>query len=104
MVIKSILREELENSSRLKQEYERALKKLPQGALVSKTINGHKYYYLVRRAGRKVKYEYKGKVSGAVKRKYEEAKKLRAKYIGLLARVKKQIAFLRSALRGKEEI
>ena len=35
---------------------------------------------------------------------YEEAKKLRAKYRNLLSQVKKQIKYLRGALRGKESI
>jgi hypothetical protein len=88
----------------LKKEYELALKKLPVGALVAKTIKGHCYYYLAKRVGKKIKYDYVGRGSDALKSKYAEAKKLRAKYINLLSRVKKQISFLRSAVRGKEEI
>ena len=37
-------------------------------------------------------------------KKYKEAKLLRAKYRKLLSRVKKQIKFLRGALRGKEPV
>ncbi|NQT30453.1 MAG: hypothetical protein HQ596_07760 [Candidatus Saganbacteria bacterium] len=104
MIIKSVLREELENSSRLKKEYEKALSKLPEGALVSRDIKGHRYYYLVKRVKGKVKYFYKGKVSDDEKKKYEKAKKMRSKYRKLLSRAKKQIRYLKGTLRGKEEI
>ena len=103
-VIKGVLAEELENSLRMRKEYEEALRELPKGCLVAKKIKGYKYYYLVKRVGKKVKYIYKGKVSEEEKRKYEEAKMLRAKYRKLLSQVKKQIKFLRSSLRGKEAI
>jgi hypothetical protein len=103
-VIKGVLAEELENSLRMKKEYEEALKRLPQGCLVAKKIRGHKYFYLVKRIGKNVKYIYKGKVSEEEVRKSEEAKAMRAKYRNLLSRVKKQIRFLKGALRGKEAI
>jgi len=103
-VIKGVLSEELQNSLRMKKEYEDALKKLPQGCLAVKKIKGHEYYYLVKRVNEKVKYVYKGKVSEEEKKKYSEAKVLRAKYRKLLSQVKKQIKFLRSSLRGKEPI
>ena len=103
-IIKSVLGEELENSLRTKREYEKALSHLPKGALVSKIIKGHKYYYLVKRIGKKIKYIYKGKISDEEKKKYDEAKKLRSKYRRLLSQVKKQIKFLKRSLRGKEEV
>ena len=61
-VIKGVLEEELENSLRMKKEYEKAIKALPQGALVKKEIRGHSYYYLMKREGLKVKFVYKGKL------------------------------------------
>jgi hypothetical protein len=101
-VIKGVLEEELENSLKMMEEYEKAIKALPQGALVKKEIRGHSYYYLMKREGQKVRFVYKGKLSGKEIRSYEEAKRLRAKYRNLLSQVKKEIAFLRKALRGKE--
>jgi hypothetical protein len=101
-VIKGVLEEELENSLRLKKEYEKALCALPQGAVVRKEIRGHKYYYLMKREGLKVKFLYMGKLSKEEIKKYEEIKILRAKYRKLLSQAKNQIAFLRKALRGKE--
>lgn len=103
-VIKGVLAEELENSLRMKREYEKALRKLPQGCLSAKIIRGHEYYYLVKRVGDKVRYDYKGKVSEKEKKKYKDAKLMRAKYRKLLSQVKKQVRFLRSSLRGKEAI
>lgn len=103
-IIKGVLREELGNSQRMKKEYEKALRELPRGVLVSRIVKGHLYYYLVRRIGRKVKYNYKGKISNDVKAGYEKTKKMRAKYRNLLSQVKKQISFLKRSLRGKEDV
>jgi len=103
-VIKGVLKEELENSLRMKKEYERALNELPKGCFVEKKIRGHSYCYLAQRAGKKVKYIYKGKISEAERNKYQEAKVLRAKYRKLLSQVKKQVKFLKGTLRGKESI
>jgi len=103
-VIKGVLAEELENSIRMKKEYEAALNKLPKGCLAIRKIRGHEYYYLVKRINKKVKYIYKGKLSSEEKKKYDETKKMRAKYRRLLSQVKKQIRFLRSSLRGKEAV
>jgi hypothetical protein len=103
-VIKGVLAEELENSLRMKKEYEEALSKLPKGCLAVRKIRGREYCYLVKRIDKKVKYIYRGKISEEERKKYEEAKILRAKYRKLLSQVKKQIRFLRSSLRGKEAI
>ena len=103
-VIKGVLKEELENSLRMKKEYEGALKKLPEGCLAEKNIRGHKYYYIVKRVGKKIKYIYKGKLSKEEIKKYNEVKISRAKYRNLLSKLKKQIRYLKGALRGKESI
>ena len=103
-VIKNVLAEELQNSLNMKKEYEKSLRELPQGCLVSRKMRGQRYYYLVRREGRKIKYIYKGKPSQGYIKEYEEAKRMRAKYRKLLSQVKKQIKFLKGTLRGKEAI
>ena len=103
-VIKGVLAEELKNSLRMKKSYEKTLRQLPKGSLAKRIIRGHAYYYLVRRSGAKVKYDYKGKISEVEKKKYGRAKVARAQYVKLLSQVKKQIRFLRSSLRGKEAI
>jgi hypothetical protein len=102
--IKSVLREELENSLQMKKDYERELAKLPKGSLIKKKIKGHEYYYLELREEGKVKFIYKGKLPKEEIKKYENAKKYRAKYRKLLSQIKKQIKFLRSSLRGKEAV
>jgi len=103
-IIKGVLKEELENSLRMKKSYERELSKLPKGSLVKKKIKGHVYYYLIFREKGKVRFVYKGKVSKNEIMKYKNVKVLRAKYRNLLSRIKKQIKFLRSTLRGKESV
>ena len=104
-VIKSLLKEELDNSLSMKKNYERELAKLPQGSLIKKIVKGHEYYYLVIREQGKVRFIYKGKnVSQKEIQKYKHAKEYRAKYRNLLSEVKKQIKFLESASRGKKPI
>lgn len=103
-VIKGLLAEELENSLRMEKDYESALNKLPQGCLVKKEIRGHEYYYIVRREGKKVIYSYQGKVSAQEIKSFDETKCLRAKYRTSLSKIKKQVKFLKGALRGKEPI
>lgn len=103
-VIKGVLREELGNSLRMQKGYEQEIKKLPKGSLVKKSIKGRDYYYLIMREEGKVKFVYKGKVSGDEIKKYAEIKELRARYRNLLSKVKKQVRFLRSSLRGKESV
>ena len=103
-VIKSVLKEELANSLAMKKSYERELAKLPKGSLVKKTIKGHEYYYLQVREKGRARFIYKGKLSDEEIKKYESAKKYRAQYRKLLSELKKQIKFLRIALRGKESV
>ena len=103
--IKGMLKEELANSLAMKKNYERELAKLPKGSLIKKNVKGHMYYYLVVREKGKVKFIYKGKkVSDKEIHKYKQAKEYRAKYRKLLSEIKKQIKFLRSALRGKKSV
>lgn len=103
-VIKGVLAEELQNSLRMEKEYKSALGKLPKGCLSLKKIKGHKYYYLVNREKDKLKYVYKGKLSEDQLKKYKEAKEYKNKYRKLLSKLKKQVKFLRSSLRGKAAV
>lgn len=101
-VIKGVLEEELENSLGLEKAYIKEIEAIPPGVLVKKKIKGHHYFYVMFREGAKVRFIYKGKLSEKEIRKYDEAKKLRAKYRKLLSQVRKQISFLRKALRARE--
>ena len=103
-VIKSVLKEELNNSIRMKKAYERELKRLPPGNIAIKRIRRGYYAYRVQREGKRVRFQYKGKVSKAIWDRHSEAKASRAKYRKLLSQVKKQIRYLKGALRGKEAI
>ena len=100
-VIKSVLREELENSLQMEKDYLRELTKLPKGSLIKKKVKGHEYYYLISRINGKVKFTYKGKLSSDEIKICKDAKFYRAKYKKLLSSLRKQIKFLRSSLRGK---
>ncbi len=104
MSIKGVLREELENSLRMQERYEDELSRLPRGSLVKRVIKGHEYYYLVYREDGKVRSDYKGKSSPEEIAEYAAAKAKRAQYRKQLSKVKKQIRFLRGALRGNESI
>jgi len=103
-VIKGVLKEELNNSLRMKQSYEKELAKIPRGTIVKKKVKGHEYCYLLTRERGKVKFAYKGKLSVSEISKYKRAKEYRSKYRKLLSQVKKQIRFLKGTLRGKESI
>ena len=104
-VIKSVLKEELENSLRMKEEYEKALKANPGGCIVRKEVKGNKYYYLAIRDGKKVRFVYKGKkLSKDELAQLEKSKQLRKKYKTLIQKLDKQIKYLRKALRGKEDV
>ena len=105
MVIKSVLREELENSLRMKERYEQELAKLPKGSLVKRVIKGHEYYYLICRENGKFKSTYRGKSPTEQELlRYQQAKDLRVKYRKALSQLKKQIRYLKGTLRGREEI
>ena len=104
MSIKSVLREELENSLQLEKNYVREIAALPRGSLVRRVIKGRPYYYLIYREHGRFCAQYRGKVSKAEIEKYRNAKEYRAKYRKLLSQARKQIRFLRSALRGKQAV
>ena len=104
MSIKSVLKEELENSLQMEKNYARELAALPKGSLVRRVIKGREYYYLVFREQGRFCAQYRGRVSKAEIEKYRKAKEYRAKYRRLLSQTRKQIRFLRSALRGKQAV
>ena len=103
-VIKDLLREELENSLRLRVDYKEELKRYPGGSIVVKEIRGHSYYYLAYRDAKKVKFVYKGKkLSKDDIEGLKESRRLRAKYKNLIKKLDKRIRYLKKALHGKED-
>lgn len=101
MFIQDMLKEELENSLRIKADVEAALGLMPPGALVQKRINGHVYCYLAERKGSKVSFSYLGKLEPEVIRKHKESQKQRAGYRKQISELNKQIKYLQKATRGK---
>lgn len=105
MAIKELLKEELANSLRMERDYARVLAELPRGSLVRKIIGKQAYYYLAYREGPRVRFQYKGrKVGEAEVARYAEAKRLRVQYRKHLSDVRRQIRFLRRALRAKQAV
>jgi hypothetical protein len=102
--IKGLLREELENSLRMKERYEEALNQLPKGVLVKKRIKGHDYYYLLYRDGGRVRLDYKGGASEAELEASQHIKEARARHRKLLSQVNRQIKYLRGILRDKKPV
>jgi len=103
-VIKDLLKEELENSLRLKKEYGEAFKRQPGGSIIEKKIGSHRYYYLAFREGKKVHFVYKGKkMSQEDLRLLRDSKRLKFKYKALIKKLDRRIKYLKRALHGKEE-
>ncbi|MDD5496222.1 MAG: hypothetical protein PHP46_03870 [Candidatus Omnitrophica bacterium] len=104
-LIKGVLREELENSIRLKKRYEEELKSHPGGSLILKKIRGHSYYYLAFREGKRVRFIYKGKqLRKEFLEEFRKSKQLRLKYKQMIKQLSSRIKYLRKALRGKENV
>jgi hypothetical protein len=105
MAIKELLKEELRNSLRMERDYQREAAKLPRGSLVKKIVRGRPYYYLAAREKGRVRFRYLGrKLEPREIARFQEAKKLRVRYRSLLAQVRRQIRFMRKALRAKQSV
>lgn len=100
--IRGVLAEELENSERMLLSYKKALADSPRGSLVAKRIKGNIFYYLAYREGRKIKFDYLGKLSGEKVAEYQKAKALRAKHRKLASDLRKQVIFLKRALHERK--
>jgi hypothetical protein len=100
-IIKGVLEEELRKAVLAQGECEKALAALPRGVLVKKYVKGRQYCYLLSREKGKVQFEYKGKLRGKDIKYYDTVKKDRARYRSLISEVKRRIAFIKKALRGK---
>ena len=92
----------MENSERLLRRYRQAVAALPNGSLVAKRIRGGLFYYLAHREGRKVLFDYKGKLSVEKLADFKRKARQKAKYRGLIADLKKQIIFIKRALHERK--
>jgi hypothetical protein len=100
MAIKEVLKEELGNSLRMQRDYRRALAKLPRGSVVRKVIRGRPYFYVAYRVKDRVRFIYKGREMDEQElAKYRDAKKFRVQYRQHLSTLRKQVVFLKKALR-----
>jgi len=102
-VIKGVLKEELVNSFDLVNRYKEEITKI-KGCLVRKKIGKRYYYYLAKRQGKKIKFIYKGPISEEIRKAYSQQRKMLSKYKKLLQQSKRQVIFIKRALRGKEAI
>ncbi len=102
MFIIGMLKEELENSVRARDAFIRAMEKLPRGSLVRKVIGGHQYYYLAQREGRKVRFNYVGKLNEPELKRYIDAKEYRVRYRRQISEIDKQIKFINKVISGQK--
>lgn len=100
--IKGVLAEELKSSKRMLDQYQAALRALPKGSLVPKKIKGRQFYYMARREGERIKFDYRGKLSQEQLSKLKESIAMRAKYRRLMADLKRQIIFINRALHERK--
>ena len=104
--VKGVLSEELANSERMLEKYKQAVKALPKGSLVAKKIRNGVFYYLAYREGRRIRFQYLGKLSAERlakhRKKQGEAQALRLKYRKLISDLKSQIVFLKRALHERK--
>ena len=101
--VKGVLIEELDNSARLLKKYQQAIAALPNGSLVPKKIKGGLFYYLAYRAGGKVRFDYKGKLSEDQVAEFKKAADRKAQYRALISDLKKQIVFIKRALHERKK-
>src|SRR3989338_3567144 len=99
-VIRGVLKEELANSRRMQQRYERALCKLGKGSLVLKRIAGHPYYYLAAREDGRVGFRDLGKLSEKDRQVRLDPHRQPGQYPRPPPGVKQQIRFLERSLHG----
>ena len=97
-----ILEEELSNSKKLRQLYERELKKIPKGNVSKKEIRSHFYYYLQYRENGQLHCRYLGKLNKNQLKKYEKIRKEREQIIKNLNIANKQIKLIKKMLNDKK--
>ena len=103
-VIKGVLREELQNSKKMKNVYQERLKQYPVGSFQKKKIKGHYYFYLVHRNGKKVIYKYVGKkISKEDRLKLNKSIQNNHRYRKQIVKLNKQIRFLKKTLTLDED-
>jgi hypothetical protein len=94
-----VVREELENSIRIRDSYKKAISRLPRGSLSKKKIHGKEYYYLsFWGPSGTVVTRYLGKLSEAQVQSYQEKIERRKRYRSLMKRSEEQVKFYQKVL------
>ncbi len=101
IIIKGVLKDELERSISLQEKYEQKLNEYPLGYLLKRQSLGRRtYYYLSYRENGKVKQKYLGRLSleeeENIKQKIREKSEIQKQ----LAEVKKNIQYLEKLLKS----
>lgn len=99
--IQDVLREELEYELKMLEQYRRVVDDLPRGSLWKKIVNSRVYYYLAYREGRKVKFDYIGKLSDENLKAMREKIGKRKRYKILIKDLNKEIKYLKKLLNVK---
>ena len=102
MVIKGVIKEELQNSLGMLKWYRQAYAALPKGSIVVKKINGQEYEYLVLRQKGRVVFKYLKDMLEKEKVVFREAKKKRQEYRKLIADLKDEVKFIKRALHERK--
>ena len=97
-MIKHVLEEELEDAIGSIDFYKEKINELPKGSLVKKKRKNKAYYYLAYREGKKVRFDYLGKLSDVEVEDYEKKIQRRRKLQKHLKSVEQKIRYLRKAL------
>ena len=100
MIIKGVMKEELQNSLRMLKRYRQEYASLPKGSVIVKKIRRQEYDYLVFRENGKVVFKYLKNLSDKEKSVYQEAKKKREEYRKLISDLKDEVKFIKRALNG----
>ena len=99
--LRGILKEELVRLSEAERSFKVAIAKLPKGSLQKKKIKGVSYFYLARRKGSRIVYEYLGNLEKADLKKLENEIGLRRRYERQLRNVRGKKEQLRRVVHGK---
>ena len=98
-IIHEILKEEIERLEELKELYNKKISELPKGSIQEKDRNGKLYAYRAYRKGKKVKFNYIGKVSSDEVKKMKEQIKNRKEYEKKIKKVKADIKEIKKSLK-----
>lgn len=98
-ILKGVLKEELKRLQDLGKQYSKLIEELPKGSLVRKKRRESIYYYLAHRKGKKVVFDYVGKLNPKDLEKLLDKIDERKKINKLNSQVKKDIKKLEKMIK-----